>query len=401
MADPRTHRLAYVGRDGQLHVLHVDASGARKSQQLTWSLQASPLSLWGGQGDGTTTLWPCWSPDGRSIACFVDVPSAEPGPRTHVAVVEADGVHEHRLPPLEHRLPIHVQWSPNGARIGVLVQFEEQLELWVAEARPTPGPLRLVAEGSPLFFGWADGGDRVVLHVGDSADEPARVEVRDLVGDGDDIVFRVPPSNFCVPFTVDCEGEERVLYVIQRDHESQLVSARIDGEDILGLGVLHGLVALVPTPDGAHVAFTAAPDADGSPYDGIRTVSCDGRAAPEHAVDAPVLAFFWRRDHPRPMWVQWDAGRQHIRWMVPRENSEPIEVGRCRPTRDQYFHLHFFEQFARSHAPCSADGRWLVWAGHDTHADTDGPRVFLTDLHADTPEPTAVCAGSYAVFAPC
>ena len=393
-------RLAYVGTDGQIHLLELEASGAWTSRQLTWSVEPSALVGWGGSGGGSTASWPCWSPDGRSLACFVEHTDDSDGPATHVAVLEVDGIHEHRLPALTGRMPIHVQWSPDGHRLGVLAQFEDQLELWVAEVRPESGPLRLVAEGSPLFFGWADGGRRIVLHVGDGGTDPARVEVRDVVGDDDDVVFRVSPGNFCVPFAIPSEKGERVLYVIRRDTESQLVSAGLDGEDVLGLAVATGLMALVPAHDGLRVAYTAAPDADGSPYDGVRGVGSDGMVQPEDLVAGPVLAFFWPGALDAPMWVRWDTGRQHIRWLLPRPGEEPVEVGRFRPTRDQYFHLHFFEQFARSHPPVSPDGRWLVWSGHGADSTDAVPRVFLTDLSTPDPRPSPVCAGSYGVFAP-
>jgi len=378
--------------------MDIVSDGTARSRQLTWPVEQNALAGWGSASGGATFAWPCWSPDARFIACFVE--QAEASPTTHVAVMEVDGVHEHRLQPLIDRMPVHLQWSPDGSRVAVLVQYEDLLELWVADVSPRPTELRLVAEGSPLFFGWACGGRRIVLHVGDEASDSARVEVRDVAGDSDDIVFRLPPSNFCVPFSVERDGEERILYVIRRHDQSQLVSAGLDGEDVVGLAVLPGLVALVPTPDGQRVAFASAPDADGSPYAGIQGVSTDGVGHPVAHTDEPVLAFFWRPAGARAMWVRWDTGRQSIRWFVQLETGETREVGRFRPTRDQYFYLHFFEQFARSHSSVSADDRWLVWAGHPTDDSSAGPAVFLTDLGDPSAEPTAVCAGTYAVFAP-
>jgi hypothetical protein len=317
-----------------------------------------------------------------------------------VAVVEVDGVREHRLSPLAERMPIHCQWSPDGKRVAVLVQFEEQLELWVAEISDRAGPLRLVAEGSPLFFGWAEGGRRIVLHVGDNGVGLARIEVRDVAGDADDIVFRIPPSNFCVPFTHGSPQEERILYVVQRGADSQVVSADVDGEDVLGLGTARGLVALVPSLEGDRVAFAAAPDAEGSPYESVKWVHTDGQGQPHLLVEGRIVAFFWRRGHREPCWVVLDADQRHMRWFAGQGQEAPLELGRSLPTRDQYFHLHFFEQFVRSHALTSADGRWLVWASHDPAVDEAGPTIFLTDLEGSSPTPAPVCPGSYAVFAP-
>ena len=402
-----TARLAFVGLDGQLHVLTVSPDGSVASRQVTWSTHASPLALWGGGGDDGN-VWPCWSPDGRRLACFVSKSDDEVAHETQVAIVEVDGVQERRLPVLSGRMPIHVQWSPDGARLAVLVQFEDHLELWVAPMEPEVGSLRLVAEGSPLFFGWATGGRHVVLHVGDGGTTSSRLEVRDLVGDDDDVVFRVPPGNFCVPFTVPDPTGERVLYVVRHEHRTQLVSARLDGEDLLGLGLSDGLLAAVPSADGSRVAFSSTPDADGTPYDGISVVPADGTADPVHPVDAPAVAFFWpptQASPPEeapvaPLWVQWDTGRQSMRWMAAQAGGAVRELGRFRPTRDQFFHLHFFEQFARSHDLISPCGRWLVWAGHAADGSGGGPCVFLADLTRPDRPPRPVCDGTYAVFAP-
>jgi len=117
-------------------------------------------------------------------------------------------------------------------------------------------------------------------------------------------------------------------------------------------------------------------------------------------MEGPNLAFFWPRSVDGPMWVQWDAGRQNTRWMCGTAPNVARELGRFRPTRDQYFHFHFFEQFARSHPLVSPDGRWVVWAGHTDEDTGAGPSIFLTDLHDEQGGGRPVCAGSYAVFAP-
>ncbi len=400
MPDAERHRLAYVGRNGQLHVLTILPDGTTATRQFTWSIRASTGMLWGVEGAGSSASWPCWSPDGTQIACFIQSFSETEDAETRVAVVEVDGVREHRFAPLVDRMPIHCQWSPDGMRLAVLVQFEELLELWIAEVGAEASPLRLVAEGSPLFFGWAEHGRRVVLHIGDNGSGDARLEVRDVVGDDDDVVFRIPPSNFCVPFAVAVGAEERVLYVVQRGQHSQIASADLHGEDVLGLGVADGLVALVPSESAARVAFAAAPDADGSPYTTVQCVSVDGSDNPGPFIDGPVVAFFWRPQHGQPIWVTHEGDQRHIQWHCGQPDGEALSLGRCVPTRDTYFHLHFFEQFVRSHPLTSHDGRWLVWASHDAAVDSTGPMVFLTDLNADNPRARPVCPGSYAVFAP-
>lgn len=311
--------------------------------------------------------------------------------------MEVDGVHESRFPGLPERAPIHVQWSPDGARLGILAQHVDQLELWVAEASADLTAPRLVAEGSPLYFSWLDHGERVVLHVGDPSG--SRIEVRDVVGDDDDRVFRLDPGSFCAPVSlrVSSPDQERVAYVVPRGDESQLITTDVLGEDALGVGVLEGLVAVVGEPCGDRLAFSAAPDAGGSPYDGVWVVPADGRSAPERVIDEPVLAFFWRPSRDSLVWCRWDTARRQIIWKT--QGADGVrEVARSRPTRDMRFQLRFFEQYAASHPLVSPDGRYLVWAGHDGRSGLLAPRVFVADLDHPERAPEVVAEGSYGVF---
>ncbi len=382
--------MAFVGADNQLHV-----RDGRNVRQVTWSTDAGALTSWGGTSEADAASWPCWSPDGRWLVCFHGDP--EQGSATGVAFVEAYGVREHRLSPLDERQPIHIQWSPDGERVAILAQFDDELELWVVPADGSQDP-QLLAEGSPLFFGWCDGGRGIVLHVGAGDGASGRVEVRDVVGDEDDVVFRVAPGSFCAPFVMTCAGEERVVYVVRRDEDAQLVSARIDGEDILGLGVFSGLLAVIPEPNGQRIACSAAPDADGAPYEGIWVVPVDGSADPQQVLDEPVVAYFWRPTRGDFVWVRWDAGRKLLRVRVRGEDGVPVDVATFRPTRDTWFFFRFFEQFARSHAAVSDCGRWFTWSGYPVGPDLRGPYVWVADLDQPGSPPKVVGQGSFSVF---
>jgi len=398
-SDRQPLRFAYVGANAQVHVRAVGQDGPGPSQQVSWTTSLSAMTGWGGGPGGVEATWPCWAPGQARVACFV-ASSAETGTGTQIALSEVDGVHEHRLPVLDGRMAIHLQWSPDARKVAVLVQHDELLEVWVSDATDPSAQPRLVAEGSPLFFAWWGDGRGLVLHVGDGSDGPARLELRDVDGDGDDVVFRIPPGSFCAPLTVPSPTGERVVYVIPRADGSQLVSADLEGEDVLGLVILPGLVAAVAEPGGDRIACAGAPDADGSPYEGVWVVPADGRAPPRQVVTGPLTAFFWRPGHDAIIYACWDTGRRQLHWRMAAFGEEPVDIAVFRPTRDTYFHLHFFEQFVASHPLVSPCGRWLVWAGHVEDEDEPDPFVHLADLSVSPPAVQRVERGSYAVFAP-
>lgn len=397
--EEHTPHFAYVGADAQVHVRTVGPDGAGAPRQVSWTTSLSAMTGWGGGPGGVEATWPCWAPGQSRVACFV-ASSAGNGDGTQIALSQVDGVHEHRLPMLDGRMAIHLQWSPDARKVVVLVQHGEHLEVWVSDATDPAAMPRLVAEGSPLFFSWWGGGRGLVLHVGDGSEGTSRLELRDVDGDGDDVVFRIPPGSFCAPFTVLTRTGERVVYVISRPDGSQLVSTDLNGEDVLGLVVLPGLVAAVAEPGGDRIACAGAPDANGSPYEGIWVVPADGREEPVQIVHEPVMAFFWRPQHDAIIYARWDTGRRKLRWRIVDLGEEPVDIASFRPTRDTYFHLHFFEQFVVSHPLVSPCGRWIVWAGHVDDVEDPDPFVHLADLSVSPPRVHAVDRGSYAVFAP-
>lgn len=387
-------RLSVVGHDNQLHVVRADGTGR---SQVTWPKQLDASARWGGVSAEDMASWPCWSPDGRWLACFQ---VGADGMGAGVAIVEAEGVEERLLHEFTDRLPIHLQWSPDGQLIAVLLQHAEALELWLCSV--ADGGARLVAEGSPLFFSWTPDAQSLLLHVGDGDGEASRVELRDAVGDGDDLVYRVPPGSFCTPMVAGSGPDPRVVYVVHSGNQSQVVSCNLQGKGLLGLALLPGLAALVCDPSGQHVAVSSAGSADGTPYDGISVVSVWGGEV-RRLVNTPVLAFQWTPDGKRIVWCQWGPKRNRLCWyMRAIDGSEgPRRLVDFWPTRSQLFQLHFFEQFARSHPLVSADSKWLVWSGYNDAPkgeDGGGAEVRVLRLDEPDPQPIALGPGSYAVF---
>ena len=69
------NRLAYVAPDHQLHLLDLDRD---EHTQLTLSLANNPLLVWGQPNlPANGYSWPCWSPNGEQIACFMRARGAD------------------------------------------------------------------------------------------------------------------------------------------------------------------------------------------------------------------------------------------------------------------------------------------------------------------------------------
>lgn len=383
-------RLAFVAPDRQIHVM--DASGGR-SRPVTWSKAPGALSRWGGAGGDDATSWPCWSPDGAWIACFQS--RGEDGPYV-VSAVEADGIEERELFELSGAMPIYAQWSPHGDRLAVLAQEGDELLLETARLDEI-GRRTVIDRGVPLFFSWAPDGERLLVHVGRA--EGARVLVRHATGRGTVTLFDDPAGSFCTPLFCGSEA----VYVAGRGSGSWLAVSGADGEGTRLLGSWPGLLAVVPSPTSPVVALGAASRGEGSPYEGLSLVPLDG-GDPTRLTDEPCMAFFWDPRGRYVLYAALDSAAGGLRWRsVEIEGGRTREHGLCHPSRDLLFHLHFFEQFGRSHPLISPDGRTLVYASHATpgRRDTDqGCQILAVDLLASGAEPRVLAEGSYAVFSP-
>ena len=123
---PDAGRVALVGADRQIYVADL-ANGARRV--LTLSKHQSPLARWGRTAGEERSLWPCWSPDGRWIACF-QTKRTDEDPSV-VSVVQVDGVEERELVELTRSAPIYASWSADSGSLAVLSQGSDELELGV------------------------------------------------------------------------------------------------------------------------------------------------------------------------------------------------------------------------------------------------------------------------------
>lgn len=393
--------LALVGTDRQLYVL---PAGGGRVGQVTWSRLVGGLSAMGGGRTPDGCTWPCWSPDGRWLAAFRSAPD-DAGSLSSLFVAEVGGVQERELfrEPEEH--PIYAQWSPDGRRLGLLCQQQEELLLYDVDVKS--GRHRLVEHGVPLFFTWTPDSAHLVVHAG-GGPRPGRLVRRVVAGQGEDVVFPTGPGSFCAPLLVPGPAPRVAFATAAPGVTSHVCTAALDGEDARHVATLRGLLAVVPSPDGRRVAIGSAPGGESTPYDGIWLADLQGGPLVQVSSHAN-MAFFWARGGKSLAFAAMDRKAGCARWyrcdLGEGDPSDAVDQELCPfwPTRDQLFLLHFFEQYAASHGAVDPSGRWLTWATHPdpaTHDPDQRPRIMGIDLEAADPQPFLVAHGSFATFGP-
>jgi Tol biopolymer transport system component len=116
----------------QIWVMNVDGSGAHQVTDASFASEATQ---------------PAWSPDASTIAY---TEGGEPGGTAGISVVGADGSAPRQLTACSfgtcQRFPTFPVWSPDGSRIGILLQDAGLTRSAVAMVDPETGELRVVRE---------------------------------------------------------------------------------------------------------------------------------------------------------------------------------------------------------------------------------------------------------------
>lgn len=368
--------------DAQRQLVTLDVQQRRRTLTVPDDVM---WASWGRKGVTDVHSWPSWSPDGGRIAAFR---ISREGGEARAVVCDATGVASVEGTALAGRLPIYLQWSPEGDAIAVLSQEDDELLLERLDpARPDRS--RTLLRGSPLFFSWLDRG-RIAAFVGEKTG-PAMVV---LSGRGERTDLPGVPGNFCAPVQL---GDD-LVYVAHHRGRVTILVGRPHGTGTRELEIVDGLVALVGSPDGTTLARAVAPDGDGSPYRDLRLL--DPRSGRTRGVsDADCVAFFWARHHL--IVARKHPQRGTIAWMRLSTDGRTEElIAELHPSRDLRFWLRFFEQYCLSHPIVDPEATTLLLAGGLVgEADPQGtPRIWAVPLDGGRPE--EIGPGWFATFAP-
>lgn len=386
-------RVAFVGGDRQIWTMDASATGHK---QVTFGEGGGAPTPWGMLQSKDHSNWPCWSPDGRWLSCFQTRVGPDGEGNIWVAAVEVDGVEEQRLTNLDGSMPIYAQWSPDSRQLAVLAQEDTHLSLGVCQLGSV-GAYRVMEEGVPLFFSWTTDANRLLIHSGYDGD--TRLVLRDVRGDAPDEMFGKSPGNFCTPLVVG----DQAVFVGRDDKHGVLCVSDWAGNDIQGVTGIEGLVAVVASPDGHRLAFSGAPPKNRAPYQGLWLADLENGGVSK-ILDGGLVAFYWLPDSTGLLLVTHGRGPAELHWsLLSLGETEPQALAAFYPSMDQKFFLHYFEQFAVSHSPVSADGERLVFASHPNPrgaiADSTS-HICMVDLTASTPRTEVCVPGDFAVFSP-
>lgn len=353
--------------DQKRQIRAVDSKGRDRGLTATAPL---PYTWWKEpSAEPAAYAWPSWSPDGRHLAAFRLGPKDQP---PQLVVISRDGVETVELAALNGKLPIYLQWQPDGQSLAYLVQVDRTLVLsTVGLGGAAPA---VISEGTPMFSCPWQGGLAVFQGL------EARTALRWHRPDGRVAEVGGMPGQFCTPVP----SPHGLVYVSREDDDSSAIRLW-DGESDVGVELhrTEGLVALIAGDEPHEVLVGVAPGGDGSPYREAYWLDLRSGAT-RRAADGPFLSVFPAGAYG-VVTATVDTVRNLIVWRLTTPEGGSRVLASIRPSRDLAFLLRFFEQYAKSHPIVDPVGGELLIAGA-LEGQPSQPIVWRVPLGEGVPE---------------
>ena len=368
-----TAAIAYVCPDRQMYTMSRPGSPAIC---VTNGVSDIAFASWG-PSSHTSGLhsWPTWSPTGDRVACFRMAEDGRSSAR--VIVAHPDGIRSTELSAIEAKIPIYLQWSPDGEKLAVLSQRDDFLRLSHLDADGRGGHHPHLS-GSPLFFTWTD--DATIAAFSGGVDTNAKMVLID-VPQGRRRYLPGRPCNFCAPVWTGSQ----LIYAAHHNQRVSILLADLREMSVRELEVIDGLAALVASPNGRTLARALADD-DRSPYRSLALIDLDSGVL-RTLIDVECTAFFWLPNSDGLVVAQTDVNTGTVSWLRVGLDGFQSHLIDLRPTRDTRFYLRFFEQYSLSHPLVDPTGRFLLSAGTlEGLGDLDKPKLWQVPLNGGAPE---------------
>lgn len=366
-------------------------------------------------------VWVTWSRNGQLAYFCCDLQSASDF--TTQAFISEDGqqtginVFESIAQPI-----IYAAWSPasclSGSGCDVLAMLVNDVttgSLRVDLVQDVDGESlsQTIASGSPFYFNWSPGGDRMVFHRRGEAIDVYDLQQASVLSD------QLQTSSGLFQTPAWSPVDDRILVGVPGDEDglTTLVIQSPEGQKVIAEN-LKGQVSFLWSPDGNHIAYRTF---DGDNYSSLYVLDAISSELVSRTTLDGVLSFFWSPDSSKIAYltlsgargsfsVQGEATRQPVAYPVQTVdglawNTLDIESGIDRvhssflPTAEMIYMLVYFDQFARSHRIWSPDSTHLIFSELATDGeDNREPVVSILDVTTADTVPLTIAHGVFAVW---
>jgi hypothetical protein len=273
--------------------VHVGQGGAMVFRR---AVGADPLRWSRITRSPEANVFPCWSPDGKSIA-FRRHDSSGP---SEIFVTDAAGG-SRRVYSARRRLNDGLAWSPDGARLAFADAGEEGLDIFAVDLSTGAVSALVTDAGDARSPSWCATTGELVFCSNRSGNDD--IWVRDMAA-GDEVVLAAGAGNGYPSLSPD---GSRVAWV--EPERGIAVLDRRDGAKHLILAPRHVMYAPAWSPDGKYVAVTAQ---DWGSWD-IYLAKSDGTSA-----------LLLTKEHKREGTPQWSPDGRRLLIMSEQEGTVDI-----------------------------------------------------------------------------